>query len=116
MSVERSFGFGASEEDLTFYNGKAVLDLAFVFLYDDEDETEFDFIDYASAYLNVYDERSGQLLKSYTTQISRNSSVLVMNASVDDMTFEDVGKYYYEMGYVRSGYEMPLRYGQFFVI
>lgn len=116
MSVDRSFGFIATEEELSFYNAKAVLDLVFDFLYDDDDDTIFDFPGFVSAYMYVYDERSGQLLKSYAAQLSRNSNNLTMNASVADMTFEDAGKFYYEMGYIRSGYEIPLRYGNFLVI
>jgi hypothetical protein len=114
--MDISKGFIAEEQGLSFYNGKAVIDQAFTFLYDDEDETVFDFIGYVSAYLYVYDEREGQLLKSFTAQLSRNSNVLVLNASVSDMTFEDVGNYYYEMGYNRSGYECPLRYGKLKVV
>lgn len=114
--MDISKGFIAQEQGLSFYNGKAINDLAFTFLYDDEEETVFDFIGYVSAYLYVYDERNGQLLKSYTTQITRNSNVLVMNCSVSDMTFDDEGFYYYEMGYNRSGYEIPLRYGKLKII
>lgn len=114
--MDISKGFIAQEQGLSFYNGKAINDLAFTFLYDDEEETIFDFIGYVSAYLYVYDERSGQLLKSYTNQITRNSNVLVMNCSVSDMTFDDEGFYYYEMGYNRSGYEIPLRYGKLKII
>lgn len=114
--TERSFGFIAMEESLVFYNRKAVLNNAFVFFYDDDAETIFDFAGYASAYLKVYDERSGQLLKNFTAQITRNSNALVMNASVADMTFDDEGTYYYEMGYVGSGYEIPLKYGEFVIV
>lgn len=114
--MDISKGFIAQEQGLSFYNGKAIIDQAFTFLYDDEDETVFDFIGYVSAYLYVYDERNGQLLKSYTTQITRNSNVLVMNCSVSDMTFDDEGFYYYEMGYNRSGYEIPLRYGKLKIV
>jgi len=114
--MDISKGFIAEENGLTFYNGKAIIDLAFTFLYDDEVETIFDFYGYVSSYLYVYDERSGQLLKSFTDQITRNSNVLVLNCSVSDMTFDDPGNYYFELGYVSSGYEIPLRYGKFKVI
>lgn len=114
MDISR--GFIAQEQGLSFYNGKAIIDLAFTFLYDDDDETVFDFIGYVSAYLYVYDERSGQLLKSFTSQLTRNSNVLVLNASVADMTFDDTGSYYFELGYNRSGYEIPLRYGKLKIV
>jgi len=84
-----SKGFIAQEQGLSFYNGKAVIDLAFTFLYDDDEETVFDFIGYVSAYMYIYDERSEQLLKSFTNQLTRNSNVIVMNTSVSDMAFED---------------------------
>lgn len=111
-------GFIAENEGLKFYNGQAVIDLAFAFYYDDEDETEFDFpMDAGSYFLRVLDERSGRELKEYTTQLTRNSNKLVMNCSVSDMTFEDLGIYYCEMGYIRSGgYEEILRYGEFVTI
>lgn len=114
--MDISKGFIAQEQGLSFYNGQAVIDQAYTFLYDDDEETVFDFIGYVSAFLYVYDERSGQLLKSFTSQITRNSNVLVMNCSVSDMTFDDEGFYYYEMGYNRSGYEIPLRYGKLKIV
>jgi len=42
--MDISKGFIAQEQGLSFYNGKAINDLAFTFLYDDEEETIFDFI------------------------------------------------------------------------
>ena len=114
--MDISKGFIAEEQGLSFYNGKAVINLAFTFLYDDDDETVFDFAGYVSAYFYVYDERGEQLIKSFTSQITRNSNVLVMNCSVADMTFEDEGNYFYELGYNRSGYECPLRYGKLKIV
>jgi hypothetical protein len=114
--MDISKGFIAQEQGLSFYNGKAVIDLAFTFLYDDEEETVFDFIGYVSAYMYVYDDRSEQLLKSFTTQLTRNSNVIVMNCSISDMTFENTGTFYFELGYNRSGYEIPLRYGKLKII
>jgi len=115
MDISR--GFIAHEQGLTFKNGKAVLNLAFTFLYDDTSETIFDFPGYVSAYFRAYDSfKQTQLLKNYTTQITRNSNVLVMNCSASDMTFDDANYYYYEMGYLNSGYEVPLRYGQLLII
>lgn len=105
-------GFIATESPLEFYNAQAVLDLPFPFVYDDEDSTLFDFPSYVSSFLFIYDERRGRLIKSFTTQMTRNSNTIVMNCSESDMTFEDNGKYYYEMGYIfTGGYEIVLRYG-----
>lgn len=114
--MDQSRGFIAQESDLSFYNAQALLNLVFTFLYDDEDETNFDFAGYVSSYFRVYDERSGQLLKSFTTQITRSSNALIFNCSVADMTFENLGPYYFELGYNRSGYEMPLRYGKLIIV
>jgi hypothetical protein len=114
MDISRTFI--AQEAGLSFYNGKAIKDLTFTFLYDDEVETPFGFDGYSSAYMYVYDERLGQLLKSYINQLTRNSNVLVMNSSVADMTYDDNGTYYFELGYNRSGYEVPLRYGKLKII
>ena len=115
--MDQSRGFIAQEADLTFYNAKAILNLALTIVYDDSTETNFGFAGYVSAYLRVYDDRERtQLIKNFTTQISRNSNVLVLNCSVTDMTFEDQGTYYFELGYSNSGYEVPLRYGKFMMI
>lgn len=111
-------GFIAENEDLKFYNGKAIINLVFAYYYDDEDETAFDFTDDSGSYFfRVLDERSGRELKEYTTQLTRNSNRIIMNCSVSDMTFDDLGRYYYEKGYIRSGgYEEILRYGNLFII
>jgi hypothetical protein len=63
--------------------------------------------------MNVYDsEERNNLVKAFTTQITRNASVQVLNCSESDMTFESAGNYYYEIGYIISGgYETVLRYG-----
>ena len=117
MAIERVYGFEAQEEDMVVYNGVAVIDLAFYYNFDDEDETEYTFPGYSSSYMNVYDSRGQYLIKSFAAQITRNSNVQVINASVLDMTFADTGTYYYELGYVRSGgYSIPLRYGKLEVI
>ena len=40
-----------------------------------------------------------------------------MNASVADVTFDDNGKYYYEVGYTQTGgYDFVLRFGNLIVI
>jgi hypothetical protein len=59
-------GFIAEKEALKFYNSKAVINLVFAFYYDDEDETEFDFVDDSSSYFfRVYDEREGREIKDF---------------------------------------------------
>lgn len=118
--VDRVEMFAALEEDLIAYNGKAIINLSFAFFYDIDgnpsDETNFDFPGYVSAYLYIYNQRLGLLIKTQTTQLTRSSNIILMNASVADMTFQNAGTYYYEMGYIQSGgYEVPLRYGKFFV-
>ena len=115
--MEPSRGFIAQEQGLTFKNGKAILNLAFTIFYDDAIETIFDFSGYVSAYFRVYDSaKQGQLLKNFTAQVTRNSNVMVMNCSVADMTFEDIGYYWYEMGYINSGYEVAIRFGDLTII
>lgn len=116
MAIERVEVFIAEEEDLIIYNAKAIINFPFAYFYDDLAEEIFDFPGYISPYLYVFNERMGTLLKSYTSQLIRNSNIIIMNASVPDMTFDDCGKYYYEKGYIQSGgYEVPLRYGNLFV-
>lgn len=114
--MERINTFEAYEEEMQSFNRKALLNLPVAFVFDDADQTLFTFPGYVSAYLKIYDERDGQLLKSFSTQLTRNSNVLVLNCSVSDMTFDEKGKRWYEMGYNSSGYEVPLRYGDWFVI
>lgn len=95
------------------------MNLTFTIVYDDEDETIFNFPGYVSAYFRAYDAAGEQLLKSFTTQITRSSNVLIFNCSVSDMTFDDIqpnGKFYFEMGYNSSGYEIALRYGTLNII
>jgi len=110
-------GFFAFNENLRVYNGKAVINLVFEFFYEDG-ETPFDFPDdLGSYYFKVYDERLGYSIKNFAAQVTRSGNNLIMNLSVLDMTFEDTGKYYYEIGYIRSGgYDELLRYGTLVVI
>jgi hypothetical protein len=114
MAIERVSGFEADEEDLILYNRQAIIDLAIE--YEFEDDTIYTFPGYASSFLNVYDSMERNTLeKSWTTQITRNSNVQVINASVSDCTFTSKGQRYYELGYVRSAYNIVLRYGKLFV-
>lgn len=106
--------FEGKEYSLQIYNGQAVVNRAFRFytLYDCDgnyEEIDFDFPDFVSAYFRIYNERSGLLIRDLVMDI--NAPYLIVNASVSDMTFEDNGNYYYELGYNRGGYETALRYG-----
>jgi len=57
----------------------------------------------------VYNERSGRRIKNITN-ISQSGSTLIINTN--DMTFDDLGVYYYEIGYVNSVYEITLMFGK----
>lgn len=128
MALNRTYGFEAELAELTIYNGQAILDLPISYYLpatsDDYDvQVDGEYLDlypfqgYQSSFMNVYDsDERNTLVKSYTTQISRNSNNQVINASVSDMTFDEGGTYYFEIGYVRSGYDIVLRYGPLFVV
>jgi len=108
-------GFIAEENDLEFYNGRALLNLEMEFVYCDDDGNElpFGFSGYTSSYFRVYnDDRREELVKSFVSQLTLNGNVIYFNCSVNDMTFEDQGPYYFEMGYNQSGYEVPVRFGR----
>lgn len=116
MAIDTT-AFQAEFNELSVYNAKAVVDLPIYYYLDDDDSTAFTFPGYQSSYLYVYDsEERSRIVKSFTTQVSRNANCQVINASVSDMTFEDQGTYYYELGFVSSGYEISLRYGPLYVI
>lgn len=104
--------FKGVEEPIEVYNGVAIIDEAIEFYTEEcEIETDFAFPGYISSYWRVYNERLGILIKSYA--LSQSGSSLIINNSILDMTYEDNGMYYYEIGYVQTGgYEVPLRYGQ----
>ncbi len=111
--------FIAEEKGLEFYNRKALinLEMAFVYLDDEENELDFEFPDYVSAYFRVYESsKRVSLLKNFTSQITHSGNLLYYNCSVIDMTFEDYGKYYFELGYNMNGYEIPLRFGELCII
>lgn len=108
--------FDGVEGELVVYNAQAIIDLDLSFYTEECDddllveEEDFTFPGYESSYLRVYNERSGRLIKNIA--LSRSGSSLIVNASVLDMTFEDEGKYYYEVGYVSNGYDQVLKYGK----
>ena len=105
-----------NEKPLQVYNGHALIDYAITYNYE-EDNGAYQFIGFSSAFFRVYDSRSSKRVKNFTSQVSRNANNLVLNCSTSDMTFTTKGKFYYEIGYVRSGgYEIILNYGELTVI
>lgn len=108
--------FDGVEGNLVIYNRQAIINLDIQFyseecdddlLYEEED---FTFPGYVSSYLRIYNERIGRLIKDIV--LAQSGGSLILNASVLDMTFEDNGNYYFEIGYVQSGgYEQVLKYG-----
>lgn len=116
--MDQTKAFIAEEKELTFYNARALINLEFEFVFIDDDniENDFGFDGYVSAYFRAYDEREGQSLKLFSSQITRTSNSLIFNCSVDDMTFENLGRHFFEMGYNNSGYEVTLRFGTLNVV
>lgn len=112
--------FQGKEYALVIYNGQALVNKAFRFytVVDCVDvpyeETDFDFPEYVSSYLRVYNERRGTLLVDLV--LTRDGSYLIANSTLEQMTFDQNGKYYYEVGYRRGPYEQTLRYGKLNVI
>ncbi len=108
--------FDGVDRILTVYNSQAIINFTIEFFTQqcssdlDYEEVDFTFPDYVSSYFRVYNERLGTLIKNIP--LSQYGNSLVVNASVSDMTFEDNGNYYYEIGYViTGGYEVAARYG-----
>ena len=109
--------FIGQEASLSIFNGQAVIDLPFEFVLNDCTESDFSFPGFSSAYLTIYNERRGNLLIDLSSRMTHSGKFLVLNASAADMTFEDLGKYEYEMGYIQTGgYSVVLRYGEFMVL
>jgi len=114
--------FNARETDIALYNAKALLDWAIEFYTDEcdgdfiESEEDFTFPSYASAYFRVFNERDGIEIKEITN-IAKSNGNLIINASVLDMTFEDLGMYFYEIGYIQTGgYEIALMFGKLQIV
>lgn len=112
--------FSGKQYPLQIYNGKALIDYAIRFytVVDCDDvayeEIDFDFPDYVSSYLRVYNERNGILISELS--LERSGGYLIANANESEMSFDDNGNYYYEIGYVRAVYEQALRFGMLTVI
>lgn len=108
--------FDGEEYELVVYNGQAITNKAIRFYTVDDctgEETDYDFPGYVSSFLRVFNERNGRELVEIA--LSLDAPYLVINSSADDMTFDDNGIYYYEVGF-NDGYEKVLRYGKMKVI
>lgn len=111
--------FDGEEKKLIVYNRQAVVNKQFYFFTESECEPDpvikidFDFPGFVSGFFRVFNERLGTQIKDIT--MDNNGPYLFLNASVEDMTFEDNGYYYYEIGY-DNGYEIVLRYGTLIVL
>lgn len=107
--------FQATEYKMEMFNNQPIIDIGFQFYYlaDCGDETDFDFPNYVSSYMKIYNERLGRTVK--TIPLERNGNILMIYST--DTSFESEGNYYYEVIYVMSGgYEIVLRYGLLQVI
>lgn len=105
------------EQAVTIYNRQAIIDdvIDFTNTFNSECFTgNSEIPSGAIGFWRAYNERSGKLLKNLALSISGN--IFTMNASVSDMTFEDEGYYFYEIGYESGGYEYVFRYGTLKVI
>ena len=109
--------FDGVEKKLEVYNQQAIINYPIEFFVADEceDEEDFEFPSYISSYLRIFNERLGRQIREIS--LSNYAEALIVNASVADMTFEDNGKYYYEIGFVQSGgYEIALMFGPLIVL
>ncbi len=117
MALENTI-FTPDGDSLTIqvYNRHPIIDYPINFTYEDTGE-DYAFNGFSSAFFRIFDGRVTKKVKDFTSQVSRNAGNLVINCSSSDMTFTNTGKYYYEIGYVRSGgYEIVLQYGELIVI
>lgn len=106
--------FEGIEHPLKQRNGDPIIEQGFQFTYDDcGTETAYDFPNYSSAYMVVYNERGGRVIKTLTME--RTGDILYF--MTQDTTYEDLGKYFYEVIYMQTGgYEYVLMYGTLTVI
>lgn len=105
--------FDGVENEIELYNGQALVNFPMEFFTDECDsdleyeEEAYSFPGFVSAFFRVYNERQGRIIKNITG-ITQSGASLVINSN--DLTFDDLGQYYYEIGY-NNGYEMVLMYG-----
>lgn len=113
--------FDGIEYKLVHYNGKSVNNAQFVF-YNEDGETSYAFTGYLRAYIEIFDEREGIVLKTFTDgdgsgALSRSSNTITWNVNASSIQFTDRGKYYYHMYYLTTGgYTITILYGDFEVI
>ena len=107
--------FSGREKNLVAYNGQALLNFGFEFMLEvcdntlDITEEPYDFSDFVSGYFHVFNERTGRRVKNIPTDAPSGAAIIINS---NDMLFEDLGDYYYEMGYLQTGgYEIVLMYG-----
>lgn len=112
--------FEGKEYGLQVYNAQALINRAFRFFTvfdcppEPYEEIDYDFPDYVSSEMRIYNERDGRLIKTFA--LDRSGPYLIANVSVLDMTFDSLGNYYYEVAYTRGVYDQVLRYGTLNVI
>lgn len=106
--------FQATENKLELFNNQPIIDIGFQFVVDDcGTDVEFDFPDYVSSHMKIYNERLGRTIKNIP--LTRHGNILIIYST--DTSFDPNGNYYYEVIYVMSGgYEIVLRYGLLQVI
>lgn len=108
--------FDGVEKELVVFNGQAIVDLEIQYYSEECDddleveEEDFSFPGYAGSYFRIFNERNGRRITNIS--LSQSESSLIVNASASDMTFDDNGLYYYEIGYINVIYEQVLQYGK----
>jgi hypothetical protein len=107
--------FIAQEKNLVFYKGKPIINRIHDFY--DLAGNSWDFSDAIGYFMNIYEEREGgiQVIEWTDTagNLSNSGNFIYLNAPSSDSANLELGKYYYELGYlVAGGYEVLLGYGQ----
>lgn len=108
--------FIATEKQLVFIAGKAVLNKRHAFF--DINEDPWNFSSATGYTFKIWEEREGGLLMidwispTNLTLSATNTNEIILNAPSIDTTIER-GKYYYEIEYLISGgYSILIAYGQ----
>ena len=104
--------FFATEKDIIFYSGKAIIDRVNAFF--DINGDDWDFSAATALSFKIFEERNGRrlILWEDPVNLTAASNDIILNAPVAD-TGLDIGNYYYEIAYFDAGsYEILLAYGQ----
>jgi hypothetical protein len=107
--------FQAGEYPLEVFNLQPIVDFGFQFVYTDCDGVDqpFELTGFIEAYLKVYNERLGRVVKTWELTLL-GTDVLALNTQ--DTEFDVNGNYWYEVFYIMSGgYEIRLRFGKLIV-